>query len=41
MLGVATTGRLDREYLREWAPRLGVGDLLERLCSEASQIRLG
>ena len=41
MLGVATTGRLDREYVREWAPRLGVGDLLERLFGEAGQIQLG
>jgi hypothetical protein len=26
--------KLDREYLRLWAPRLGVADLLERLLSE-------
>src|SRR5580658_5788545 len=39
ILGVATTRQLDREYLREWAPRLGVGDLLERLFDEAGQIR--
>jgi len=41
VLGVATTRSLDREYLSEWAPRLGVGDLLARLLSEASQIDLG
>jgi hypothetical protein len=40
MLGVATTGQLDRDYLYEWAPRLGVADLLERLFREASQISL-
>jgi hypothetical protein len=38
VLGVATTRRLDREYLREWAPKLGVADLLERLFGEAGQI---
>jgi hypothetical protein len=40
MLGVATTRLLDRDYLREWAPRLGVADLLERLLGEAGQIEL-
>jgi hypothetical protein len=40
ILGVATTRQLDREYLHEWAPRLGVGDLLARLFSEVSQIDL-
>jgi hypothetical protein len=39
VLGVATTRRLDREYLREWAPKLGVADLLERLFGEAGQIQ--
>jgi hypothetical protein len=38
VLGVTTTSRLDREYLREWAARLGVADLLERLFGEAGQI---
>jgi len=38
MLGVVTTGQLDREYLREWAPRLGVADLLDRLFVEGDQI---
>jgi hypothetical protein len=38
VLGVATTRRLDREYLREWAPKLGVADLLKRLFGEAGQI---
>jgi hypothetical protein len=41
VLGIATTRSLDREYLSEWAPRLGVGDLLERLLDEAGQIDLG
>jgi hypothetical protein len=40
VLGVATTRQLDREYMREWAPKLGVGDLLERLFGEAGQIHL-
>jgi hypothetical protein len=40
VLGVATTRQLDGDYLREWAPRLGVADLLERLLGEASQISL-
>jgi hypothetical protein len=40
ILGVATTRQLDREYLREWAPQLGITDLLERLFGEASQIDL-
>lgn len=30
--------RLDVEYLREWAERLGVGDLLERALGESSDI---
>ncbi len=28
---------IDREYLREWAPRLGVGDKLEVLLEAAEQ----
>jgi hypothetical protein len=40
VLGVATTRSLDWEYLREWAPGLGIADLLERLFGEASQIHL-
>jgi hypothetical protein len=40
MLGVATTRQLDREYLLEWAPKLGVADLLERLFGEAGQIHM-
>jgi len=39
VLGVATTRQLDREYMRAWAPQLGVSDLLERLFVEAGQIR--
>jgi len=41
VLGIATTRSLDRKYLSEWAPRLGVADLLERLLGEAGQIDLG
>jgi hypothetical protein len=40
VLGIVTTRPLDREYLREWAPKLGVADLLDRLFSEADQIHL-
>jgi len=40
VLGIATTLQLDREYLREWAPKLGVADQLERLFDEAGQIHL-
>jgi hypothetical protein len=40
VLGIATTQQLDREYLREWAPELGVADLLEKLFDEAGQIHL-
>lgn len=40
VLGIATTRQLDREYLRAWAPRLGITDLLERLFGEAGQIHL-
>lgn len=40
LLGVATTRQLDREYLGEWAPKLGVADLLERLFGEAGQLHL-
>jgi hypothetical protein len=40
VLGIAITRQLDRDYMREWAPRLGVSDLLERLFGEAGQIRL-
>jgi hypothetical protein len=39
VLGVATTRQVDWEYMRIWAPRLGVADLLERLFGEGSQIR--
>lgn len=38
VLGIVTTRPLDRDYLIEWAPRLGVGDLLERLFGEAGQL---
>jgi hypothetical protein len=39
ILGVAAgTGR-DWDYMRAWAPQLGVADLLERLFGEASQIQ--
>jgi hypothetical protein len=40
VLGVATGKRRDWEYMRAWAPRLGVADLLEQLFGEASQIDL-
>jgi hypothetical protein len=40
VLGIATTLQLDREYLREWAPKLGVAELLEQLLGEAGQIHL-
>jgi hypothetical protein len=40
VLGIATTRSLDLEYLREWAPKLGVADLLDRLFAESSQIHL-
>ncbi|HEX5706928.1 MAG TPA: hypothetical protein VFX96_06515, partial [Pyrinomonadaceae bacterium] len=29
-------GNLDLDYMREWAGRMGVGDLLERLLGEVS-----
>jgi hypothetical protein len=37
VLGVikVQAGALDAEYLRRWAPHLGVADLLERALSEA------
>lgn len=35
VLGIAARAELDWEYMREWAARLGVADLLERLKSEA------
>jgi hypothetical protein len=31
---LATNPRMDRQYLAEWAVRLGVGDLLERAGGE-------
>jgi hypothetical protein len=40
VLGIATTRSLHWNWLREWAPKLGVADLLERLHAEASQIHL-
>jgi hypothetical protein len=40
VLGIVTTRPLDLEYLREWAPKLGVADLLDRLFAESSQIHL-
>ena len=40
VLGIVTTRSLDLEYLREWAPKLGVADLLDRLFAESSQIHL-
>ena len=39
ILGVASRSAIDREYLKEWAPRLGVADLLDRLLSEVGRIR--
>jgi hypothetical protein len=41
ILGVATGAERDWDYMRAWAPRLGVGDLLERVFGEAGQIRPG
>jgi hypothetical protein len=41
ILGVATGAGRDWHYMRAWAPRLGIGDLLERVFGEASQIQLG
>lgn len=38
VLGIAASRRLDRDYLRIWAPHLGVAELLERLLGEAGQI---
>lgn len=38
VLGVATTRKLNWDYMREWALTLGVADLLERLAVEAGQI---
>jgi hypothetical protein len=34
---VAIVGResIDRDYLRKWAPELGVADLLDKLLAEA------
>ncbi len=40
VLGIVTTSPLDREYMREWAPKLGVADLLVRLFDESGQIHL-
>jgi hypothetical protein len=40
VLGIVTTSPLDREYMREWAPKLGVADLLVRLVDESGQIHL-
>ena len=40
ILGVATGAERDWDYMRAWAPRLGVGDLLERVFGEAGQIDL-
>jgi hypothetical protein len=38
ILGVAAGRGRNWEYMREWAPKLGVADLLERLFGEAGQI---
>ncbi len=38
VLGIAASRPLDWEYLRTWAPHLGVTGLVERLFGEASQI---
>jgi len=38
VLGIVTTRELDREYLREWAPKPGGADLLERLFGEAGHL---
>jgi hypothetical protein len=39
VLGIATRAKPDWDYLRAWAARLGVAELLERLWAEASQFR--
>lgn len=41
ILGVAAGTARDWQYMRAWAPRLGVADLLERLVDEVGQIGLG
>jgi hypothetical protein len=38
ILGVAGRATLDRTYLGDWAPRLGVMDLLEKLFAEADSL---
>lgn len=39
VLGIAAIRPLDRTYMFEWAERLGVRDLLERLIDEAAGSR--
>jgi len=41
ILGVASRADLDWAYLREWAPRIGVAELLERVFAEARSILPG
>jgi hypothetical protein len=41
ILGVASRADLDWSYLREWAPRTGVAELLERVFLEARSILPG
>jgi hypothetical protein len=38
ILGVTARAALDRTYLREWAGRLGITELLEKLLAEARQV---
>jgi hypothetical protein len=41
ILGVASRVDLDWSHLREWAPRIGVPELLERVFAEAQSISPG
>lgn len=38
ILGIAARGRLDKAYLRDWALRPGVVDLLEKLLAETASL---
>jgi hypothetical protein len=37
LLGIVTTRPVDWEYLRQWAPQLGVAELLDRLGAESTR----
>ena len=41
ILGVATRIELEWQYIRDWAPRLGVAELVDRLAAEVSAARPG